>query len=226
MTQHRRPTMEKRAIGKTTVALSALFVLAALLAAPSLFADYTYSVTVDTSGLLGTSADLAFDLINGGSASNTLTISDFSTDGTLGGISPTGEVSGTLPGIVTLMDSPSSFFNEYLTGITLGTTFSFEFDATENGPGPSGVPDAFSMFLLDPSTGLPLSTTSDPTGADSLLTINIDGSPLDVYSNTVTAALVTPPVPTPETNTLLLLGTGVGGVLLLVWTGKTALNGT
>src|SRR5271154_467342 len=102
-----------------------LFCLGALLASTPAFGDSVYSVDVDTSSLLGTSAQLAFDLIYGGGPSNTVTISDFSTDGTLGTVFPTGLVSGTLPGTVSLTDSSSSFFNEYLTGLTLGTTFSF-----------------------------------------------------------------------------------------------------
>src|SRR5580704_613388 len=107
-----------------------LLCLGAFLASVSVRADSVYSVTVDTSAFLGTSAQLAFDLIYGGGPSNTVTVSDFSTDGTLGAVFPSGSVSGTLPGTVTLADSSLSFFNEYLTGLTLGTAFSFALDAT------------------------------------------------------------------------------------------------
>jgi len=163
-------------------------------------------VTVDTSTLSGTSAQLAFDFIDGGTPSNTITISGFGTDGTLGSTVPTGGVSGNLPGTVVLTDS--DFFNEYLTGITLGSTFSFILSATTN-PSAS-LPDAFSLFLLDPSAEFSLVSTSDPTGSNSLLTLNIDGSAegaLSVYDASVTTAPANTTVPEPAT--LLLLGAGL-----------------
>jgi hypothetical protein len=195
-----------------------LFCIGAWLASASAFADSVYSVDVDTSSLSGTSAQLAFDLIYGGGPSNTVTISDFSTDGTLGTVFPTGLVSGTLPGTVTLTDSSSSFFNEYLTDLTLGNTFSFTLDATTNGPDSSSVPDALSVFLLDPTSGLPLFTTSDPTGSDSLFTLNIDGiygGDLGVYTATVAAtpgSVSSSPVPEPHDSILL-----AGGLAFLIW---------
>lgn len=207
--------MRKESTGLKSAVFPALVLLSLLLSPGRLFADSTYLVTINTSSLAGTSADLVFDLINGGSTSNTVTISDFSSDGTLGTVSPTGEVTGTLPGTVTLMDSPSSFFNEYLTDMTLGTTISFLLDATTNGPGSPNL-DALSVFLLDPNTGLPLFSTSDPTYSDSLFTLNIDGTPegnLGVYTSTVSAtAISSTPVSEPPTGILL-----VGGLVLLIW---------
>jgi len=197
------------------------FCLGALLASASAFADSVYSVDVDTSLLSGTSAQLAFDLIYGGGPSNnTVTISGFSTDGTLGSVSLFGLVTGTLPATVTLADSPSFFFNEYLTDLTLGTYISFGLDVTTNGPGAS-LPDALSVFLLDPNTGFPLVTTSDPSGADSLFTLNINGTSegdLGVYTSTVDA---TPGsgspgsgATVPEPRTSILLGAGLA---FLIW---------
>ena len=165
-------------------------------------------VTVDTSTLSGTSAQLAFDFVDGGTPSNTITISGFGTDGTLGSTVPTGGVSGNLPGTVVLTDS--DFFNEYLTGITLGSTFSFILSATTNPADSASSPDAFSLFLLDPSAEFSLVSTSDPTGSNSLLTLNIDGSAegaLSVYDASVTTAPANTTVPEPAT--LLLLGAGL-----------------
>jgi hypothetical protein len=165
-------------------------------------------ITVDTSRLIGASAQLAFDFI-GGPDANMITVSIFSTNGSLGAISRTGEVSGTLPGTVTLTDaSPADFFNEYLTNITLGTTFSFVLGATTIGPPGGSFPDAFSLFVLDPTTGLSLVTTTDPTGSQSLLTLNIDGSPqgnLNVYSSNSVVVTATPVSTVPEPSTVPLL---------------------
>jgi len=172
---------------------------------------------VDTSAISGTSAQLAFDFIYGGGPStNTFTIMDFSTTGTLGSDGPnSGNVAGTLPGDVSLSTNGGSFFNEYLTAITLGSNFSFQFDATTNGPGAGSLPDAFSLFILDPTTGMPLFTTTDPTGSGSLLTFNIDGSSqgaLSTYSAPGGEASVT--TKTPEPGTLLLVGAGLGFLFL------------
>jgi hypothetical protein len=191
-----------------------LLCLTLFLTPASLFADSVYIVNVNTSSLAGNSAQLAFDFIDGGPPSNTITLSNFSTNGTLGSNSPSGGVSGSLPGTVTLTDT--SFFNEYLTNITLGTSFSFLLDATTNGPDASSIPDAFSLFLLDPVTGLPLFTTIDPTGSNSLLTLNIDGSSngaLGVFTLPGDGAVVTAtPFSTstvPEPGTFFLLVSGL-----------------
>ncbi|HEY1240506.1 MAG TPA: NF038129 family PEP-CTERM protein [Bryobacteraceae bacterium] len=167
-------------------------------------------VSVDTSGLAGTAAQLAFDFIDGGPPLNTITISSFLTDGTLGGVFPSGGASGTLLGTVVLSDS--DFFNEYLTDITLGSSFSFVFSATANGPDAGSLPDAFSLFLIDPNTGLPLFGTADPSGADSLVTLNIDGSPtgaLSVYSTSVKTGPPPAASAVPEPSMMWMLGVGL-----------------
>ena len=146
-------------------------------------------VTVDTSALAGTQADLAFDLVDGGAPANTVTLSKFTTDGTLGASSAKGSVAGAFPGSVTLSDAP--FFSEYLQTETLGKTLSFVIDTTGQAPTGASLPDGFSFFILDHTTGLSLVTTSHPTGANALLLLNIGVEPLpDIYSSdkvTVTA---------------------------------------
>lgn len=189
------------------------------------------SIDVNTSALSGISAQLAFDFIDGGppASDNTITVSNFITDGTLGLVSPTGGVSGTFPGIVTLSDP--TFFNEYLTNITLGTSFSFQVDATTNGPSLGSLADAFSLTILDPTTGLPLFGTTDPTGANTLLLLNIDGSAngsLTVYTAPGNQVLVTaaPVSSVPEPSTFLLFGCGVIGLLLMLCRKKSVSIGT
>jgi hypothetical protein len=149
-----------------------------ILAAASVRANSLYDVTINTSGLSTVTGDLVFDFISGGGpASNTVSILGFTSDGTLGAVSPTGLVSGTLPGTVTISDDAVlSVFNEYLTGFTFGTTISFSLNATENAPGASSSPDELSIYLLATDDMTSLITTSDPTFSDALLTLDLDGS--------------------------------------------------
>jgi hypothetical protein len=150
-------------------------VLASFIAATFAHAQSDYDVTINTSSLVGAGATLAFDLIaGGGTQSNSVSILDFSTNGTLvsGGVN-SGSVSGALPGTATLTNA--SFFNELQQGLTLGTTISFQLDLTTNAPA-GGLPDTFSLFLLDPTASTSLTNTGDPTGSDSLLTVQIDGT--------------------------------------------------
>lgn len=177
------------------------------------------TVVIGTSSLTGINAQLAFDLIDGGPPSNAITISGFLTDGTLGGSSTLGGVTGTLPGTVILTDS--SFFNEYLQTLILGTTLSLTFDATTNAPDTGSVPDAFSLFLLDSATGLPLFPTTDPAGADALVVLNLTGSvsgDLSVFSATTgeaTISVIPANAVVPEPRTVLLLASGVA--LWVLW---------
>jgi hypothetical protein len=177
-------------------------ILAAMLSAPPAW-GLAIQFTIDTTGLSGTSAQLAFDLIDGGAPSNSVSVDSFSTDGILGNVATIGGVTGTLPGNIIITDT--SFFNEYLQDITLGSQISFILNDTANAPGISSFPDGFSFFLLDPLNGLPLASTTDPTGADSLFLINIGTSNgLEIYSGqgfSVTTNILNA---VPEPNSLVL----------------------
>src|ERR1035438_9312322 len=137
-----------------------------------LTADVVLNVSANTTPLEGQSGYFAFDFIGGTPVeNNTVTISNFTSDATLGTLTPTGGASGSIvpgPGIL----NDSQFFNELLQAVTFGTTASFTLDLTTNSTS-GGLPDAFALYLLD-STQNPFAT-SDPTGADSLFAINIDG---------------------------------------------------
>jgi hypothetical protein len=193
----------------------ALTLLAAFVAIPAYASPVL--VTVNTAALSGTAANIAFDLIAGptpgNTVTNTVTLSSFATDGTLAASSPpsSGTVSGafqTPPGTVTL-DDTTTFFNEYVQGVTLGTKFSFVFDTTGNAPTDSATPDGFSLFLLD-STLTPF-PTSDPTGANALFLLDIGLStlPNHIYGSdslTVTAQPVSNGAPEPGSLALLVAG--------------------
>lgn len=160
-------------------------------------ADVIFDVNVNTAPIEGQTGYFAFDFIGGTPVEdNTVTISDFSTDATLGTLTPTGDAFGSLtPGPGTLDDL--QFFNEFLQQVSFGTTVSFVVDLTTNATAVT-IPDNFAFYLLD-STQNPFET-SDPSGADSLFNINIDGStpPPNIYTSSSATAALIPAAPTPE----------------------------
>jgi hypothetical protein len=77
-------------------------------------------------------------------------------------------------------------------------------DLTTNVVSPN--PDQFSFAILDPNgNAIP---TSDPTGFDNLMTINLDSATPtpNIYSDLVS---VTSPTATPEPSSLFLLASGL-----------------
>ncbi len=168
-----------------------------------------FSVSIDTSSLSGSAAQLAFDLIDGdGAINNSAIISGFSTDGTLGSSTSTGGVSGNLPGAVTLSDS--EFFNELLQMITLGSFIDFALDLTSNFAG--GIPDSFSFFILDDATPPSSSLVTTDLLGDALFIIDIDGTALGAVfvasqsEPSVPVTLTSRQVPEPGAILLLALG--------------------
>lgn len=136
------------------------------------------TITVDTSGITG-DATLIFDLIDGATPpANSVSIYDFSTNGTLGVASPVGAVTGTLPGTLLnpLIIGDAEFFNEYAQGITLGTFITFTFDTTGLAALGSDAADGFSASLV---------TQSDPSGLLFLYSIG-NANPLELLSDAVT----------------------------------------
>jgi hypothetical protein len=184
--------------------------LLALLPAPALFAGLIEQVTVDTTPLTGVTGYLAFDLVGGSPMQgNSATISAFTTTGTLGVATTSGDVTGTLVAPPVVLTATTQFFNEYLQPIVFGNGLTFELALTTNFA-TGATPDSFSFFLLD-SAFAPFQT-SDPTGANSLFAIDITDTPnADVFTSDFAAAQVTPAssaVPEPASVVLLALGFG------------------
>lgn len=174
----------------------------------------TIDVTVDTTALAGSAATLAFDFIDGdGLINNSVSINNFQSDAVIGPAQTTGDVTGGLPGTVTLSDT--QFFNELLLPGTLGASISFELDYTNN---PGSTPDSLSFFLLDAAAINSLVTTDLP--GDELLEVDMTGG---TNGTVLLPTAISPgirislnsgsPTPTPETSPMLVLGTGL---LLLV----------
>lgn len=172
-------------------------------------------VTVDTSGLSGTLVSLAFDLIDGGPPSNSVTIYDFTSDGALGPASITHDFAtvpaSDLTAPVTFDDS-GVFFNEYLQGITLGNSLSFRFDTTGNPPDPGSLADAFSLSILNDTAAASLISTSDPSSALFLYGIGAS-NPLQLFDvltpDGVTVQASEVPTGAPEPGALALAMTGL-----------------
>lgn len=128
----------------------------------------TLSVSIDTSALSGAAASLAFDLIDGdgSSGNNSVSISGFTADATLGSTGVSGGVSGSLPA-ATLTDS--SGFNELLQFMTLSTSISFIVTLTDNHEAGGTFLDQFALYLLDGNGIDTLLTTNQSSAQNALL---------------------------------------------------------
>ena len=184
-----------------------------------LAAQTVYMVTLDTTGLNGLGGQMAFDLTDGDSVSgnNAVAVSAFASDATLTGAgnANVGGASGDLPGSLALTDT--AFFNESARGLVFGNAASFMLALSTNFVAP-GSPDEFSFFLPDAGGMGSLVSTSDPSGFDTLFTIDMDGTgsgTLTSYAiNTpgVHYSVVLQPAATPEPGALALFaGMGLSG---------------
>ena len=160
-------------------------VLAALWLASPVYAS-TLTIVVDTTllaqSLAGQTVDLAFDLT--ASTENTVTITTFSSDGTLGGSSVSPPVSGTFLDLpVILGGDPNALFPvEYLQTITLGDSLAFTFYTTTLPVDSTSFADSFAFFIL--VDGVPvIDDPQDPTGALVTYDFGIEIPVLTLYSS-------------------------------------------
>jgi hypothetical protein len=182
----------------------------------SLFANSQafYDVFVDTSAISGTTGfvDFAFNPTPGAQL-GFAEILNFA-GGTLMGVpTVTGDVSGTLPGILILNnDTP---VNEYFQGFIFGPSMTFNLlmagPAISN-PGSFAVGSLFSYGMLDP-TGTPVLTT-DPAGSALNVAVNPGGT---IAITTFPSSPGGPPIVniTPEPASVLMLFSAVSLLGLL-----------
>jgi len=172
------------------------------------------NVAIDTTSLVSTQGQLAFDLTNGDSAlNNTVTITNFVTDSTLNfPIVMEGGVSGALPSAVSISDT--DFFNELLQPLIFATFIRFTLTLTDNYDTGGSFPDQFALYLVDFTTPLPqpLFTTSDLTGNSALLAVDLgvnDGlSPYQPISSLARWTIIEASA-VPEPGSLVLVGIGL-----------------
>ena len=204
----------------TWIASAALF---GLLGSPRLHAGTLYNVSISTAPVVGTTGYLAFDLVGGiPFQDNTVKVTGFSTNATLGSASISGDVAGSLtPGPLTLI--ADQFFNEWLQPVTFGTSITFVLDVTTTYTTGS-TPDSFGFFLLAPTQN-PF-PTSDPSATNSVFAIDLMGTAPQVFTSTNPtsqfSATVTPFTATPEFNPGPAVGLGLALVLAFRLLSKTS----
>ena len=206
-------------MNRGTLATAALLALSLTTAAA---AQTTYRVTVNTSALSGTTGNLDFQFNPfGAAAAATDVISGFTSTGTLAGApTPTGGVTGILPGPLTFTNSTG--YNDYFQAFTFGNSLTFLTTFSGNTVNKAPASDTFAFSLYD-STGTTPLLTNDPSGSVAEITINPNGTfstranpNSDGSASVATIALVPPAVPEASTTVSLgvLLALGLGGIVL------------
>jgi hypothetical protein len=201
-------------------------------------ADEIFSVSLITGPLTVTPGStagpfsLAFQLVQGSEAgNNTATIDylDFGSGGSagsgcpaaFGGVCTFGDASGDISGSVLL--GTNQPFNALVETFNPGTSLFFQVDLTTN-VDTGGIPDAFAFSILDSGGGsIP---TLDPSGADTLITVDIDSATPSILAYGtdpsrltnggagVSLTLSAPVIgaPAPEPGTLAMCGIGLFGL--------------
>ena len=204
-----------------------------VLAGPPARADLTWTVSLDTSQLATNyTGPFALDFELVGSNGNTVTLSNFSFGGGGAGLGPRVPHGGRERGSrqQRRVNDSANFFSDFNQQFTPGRTLTFTVDSTLVPPASGGFPDNFSMVIFsgyDTSNGYnpyagtggtPI-PTSDPTGADTFLNLNVNGpgsTTMASFPSTSgdVAVTVTPTsvVPEPSTAGVTLFALAVVGL--------------
>jgi hypothetical protein len=169
-------------------------------AANSAFASYSYDFNVDTSSLNGQTGyvELQFNPgLNPGVAN--ATISNFSSDATLGSTVVTGSVTGALPGTVTINNTAG--WNDYYQQVTFGSNVQFALNLS------STANNSFALSFYGADGFTPLLTNDTTNGFATTIDVNANGTVVNNLSNQVAVAA------TPIPAAALLFGTGLLGLV-------------
>lgn len=190
--------------------------LAILLCARDTVRADSFNVRVDTSTISGVEGLLNFQFLPGNvdAPAAAASVSSFSaTDAMLGGAATAGDVTGALPGAVTIRNTFQ--LNEVAQDFVYGDEISFDVSLTGLTGGASGsefslylfalgqTPDEFASLLTTDVDGRLLSIILDADGNSSFETFGINGSTISVT-----------PAAVPEPAAILLLGTGLAASVL------------
>lgn len=187
------------------------FSAALLLAGTAQAGVLTYEISVDTAGLSGSSGYLDFQFNPGNTSydSGSATITNFATDGGLTtglpALSNLGDVTGALPGPVTINNTDAT--NEYTPAFTYGSFF--DVFVTLDVPVVSGTATGGSVFSLDVEDA----SNNPLLGSFPALEINLDattGAPM--ITNDSGGAINV--AETPEPTTLALSGMILAGLVV------------
>ncbi len=197
----------------------AVAALAATALTPAAAGSIQYAVTVDTSSLNGTSGFLDFQFNPGNALTQAATAQMLSfSGGTLAG-SPAngGDVTGTLPGTLTFMNTAA--LNESYQGFTFGPSFSFFLlmsgPAIDSPNGTSTAGSSFGVGIYDAGSDPVLTNQGLFSGYAGEVDINLDGtSTPTAFPNALggPSVVTLTPLLSPEPGTLLLLGLGMAAL--------------
>ncbi len=151
-------------------------------------------LTLDTTSWNGTDVIVAYDLIDGSPNQSKINIGEILVD--------------SISFSVATSIEDLYFYNTFENLVTLGDELIISFNIEIAGSQVDGYfPDSFSIYLLDSSTYLSLFSTSDPTGADSLIQWDIGDETPIVYAGTLgDSSQNSSPVPEPHSLLLFIIG--------------------